>query len=422
MRKFSFFVLAAAAIAVGIIACRKGASDVADTTFNTGAAKEWYYGTFKKSALWSSSRLIGKKLPDWKNGIYKKIGNMELVEFPLITGKKLISVQPGTAIGIEAEKIAEASLNRVVFIKKPNGQIAVRELNYIPDPQYLQQHGFDVSDASLVKGGGNFTGRVIVKDWTGMKLGLLLMQDGSIVKRGKMKSKAAQSSISARTENCTTFEVCEYEQVCTEYYSGDVLIEETCDPWTATGNCWLEEYCEDAPCTGTETECACSTFNICEDDGGGGGGGDEEECNVPSASEAMAGGAPVSESVEEGADPAVTTGGVTTRIWRGKWKFYTGHWTFYTWHYISWDEGTHKLDGTTWKWETLVHKAESTVGSSPFTTTLTMTNTVATIATNKLSAEMNLYYEVKMCIECVGVPMGCSSKNENSSHLWPAGN
>ena len=50
----------------------------------TAFVKNWYYETFKKTAEWLSSAEHGKKLPDWKHGEYKKIGGMEIVEFPLI--------------------------------------------------------------------------------------------------------------------------------------------------------------------------------------------------------------------------------------------------------------------------------------------------------------------------------------------------
>ena len=56
------------------------------------AAKEWYYSSFKKSAEWKQSPLHGKKLPDWGRSSYKKIGNMEIVEFPLVSALKTVLI------------------------------------------------------------------------------------------------------------------------------------------------------------------------------------------------------------------------------------------------------------------------------------------------------------------------------------------
>jgi len=131
--------------AISFVSCQKGIEKPASDEFNVAAAKEWYYGTFKKSPEWKNSPLHGKKLPDWKKGFYRKVGNIEMVEFPLVKIKTSISVSSNAQLtNAQKQRIAEASLSRIVFIKKDD-KVLIREIDYIPDWEYLQNKGFDIS-------------------------------------------------------------------------------------------------------------------------------------------------------------------------------------------------------------------------------------------------------------------------------------
>ncbi|MBA3674704.1 MAG: hypothetical protein H0W75_07065, partial [Chitinophagaceae bacterium] len=157
--KLLLFLFSFSAIVIFIItfnSCKKVALDEVftpefDKTFNTAAAKEWYYGTFKKSAEWASYYSIKSgttanngaiastekaakpnelKLPDWKHGVYRKVGNMEVMEFPLHKAHRSISIPNKSLTEGEKKKIAAASLTRIVFIKRGEN-IYVREIDYI---------------------------------------------------------------------------------------------------------------------------------------------------------------------------------------------------------------------------------------------------------------------------------------------------
>jgi len=146
---FQAFLLLAILIGT-IVACKKGFDEPKDEIlridkFNPAAVKEWWYGTFVKSAEWTSyysgqknNKLVNSKVrdksPDWNHGTYRKVGNMEIVEFPLIKGVASLLLPLNSKLTASNRKrIAEASLTRIAFIKKGDGNIIVREIDYIPD-------------------------------------------------------------------------------------------------------------------------------------------------------------------------------------------------------------------------------------------------------------------------------------------------
>ena len=136
-----------------IVACRKSFDpstsnsdpQVITVEFNAMAAKEWFYGSFKKSTEYASyysakttetARYSSKpsgKLPDWTRSTYRKVGRIEIVEFPLIKAKTTMSVPTAGLSKQDVKRIAEASLTRLAIIKNPNGKILVREIYYIPE-------------------------------------------------------------------------------------------------------------------------------------------------------------------------------------------------------------------------------------------------------------------------------------------------
>lgn len=72
--------------------------------FSAEVAKEWYYGKFKKTTEWASSSLKGKKLPDWQHGYYRKVGDMEIMEFPLFKETTTISLSYIGSLSIADKK------------------------------------------------------------------------------------------------------------------------------------------------------------------------------------------------------------------------------------------------------------------------------------------------------------------------------
>ena len=81
--------------------------------FNAATAKLWYYKYFENSIEAKTTANIGKKIPVWKNEIYHKVGNFEVIEFPLIKDKKQISLPSELSIA-DKRRVAGASLSKVM--------------------------------------------------------------------------------------------------------------------------------------------------------------------------------------------------------------------------------------------------------------------------------------------------------------------
>ena len=120
------FILKLTLLLFILASCKKekDSSDTSDNTkllekFDASFVKEWYYSVFKKSNEWKGSG--GKQLPYWPKGIYKKVGNLEIVEFPLMKKSKDISIPADGLEDYNKIRIAEASLQRIAFIRDKRG-------------------------------------------------------------------------------------------------------------------------------------------------------------------------------------------------------------------------------------------------------------------------------------------------------------
>jgi|GEM_PF-1235517 len=277
---FLFFGLLS--LTVAFIACRKNFTESTVDTFSQSEAKEWYYGTFKKSPEWQQSTEKGKKLPDWKNGTYRRVGNMEIVEFPLMKERKSFAIPSASKLSSsEKRKITDGSLSRIVFIRAANGEMVVREIDYIPEMNFLELKGYDISDLSVGTKENKFSGRIITKKWDGTILSIRKSENGKITKTGIRKSNSTQkgnslsTTTTSNTSGCEMVEICEYERYCEEVHVGDAWVPTgECTPWESTGNCWVEEYCGPGECDyGSSESCECQLYGMgCE---GGGGGGED---------------------------------------------------------------------------------------------------------------------------------------------------
>lgn len=95
MKKFFLGLIVVITGSAVVISCQKQTLDAGDDiskVFNAKAAKEWYYDTFKKSPEWQTSTEKEKKLPDWGKPLITKVGNNEVVEFPLIESTSSYSI------------------------------------------------------------------------------------------------------------------------------------------------------------------------------------------------------------------------------------------------------------------------------------------------------------------------------------------
>jgi hypothetical protein len=250
-----------------------------DTSFSPDDAKEWYYSNFKKSEHFKvSSKKNGDKLPDWKRGAYRKIGDFEIIEFPLMKNKKTFPLAKNNSLSdADKRRILNASLARVVFIKNGNNKIELRELYYIPEYKYLQSKGFDISGVDLSKERNDFTGTLIIKTWDSQVLSKRILSNGKIIKTYNFKksSIANKSSLASKINDCV--------MVTDQYWVAQCDIEQQGDVWVYTGTCgdWILEWesapyevCEAGPGNGCEDSsdpnCQCDMYGLGCDDGGGG--------------------------------------------------------------------------------------------------------------------------------------------------------
>ncbi|MBK8519389.1 MAG: hypothetical protein WAT20_05860 [Ferruginibacter sp.] len=259
------FVFASAIILIAI-SCKKMLSNedqpASGKTFNTAFVKNWYYGTFIKTAEWSAAAEKDKQLPDWKNGVITTIDKLDAVVYPFIKGKHTFSLPGANALtDPQGKRIAAASLSTIAFIKTADNKIAVREIDYIPDWQYLQRKQFDMGDMKGVNGKSDFSGMVITKDWAGKILSLHTQVEGKTVKYGRIvkEKKSGNTKNGDNTSSlgeCTYTTFCLWQQDCVLIIHGDGMIENECGAWYIV-ECWEVENCPDPPPGG----------------GGGGGGG-----------------------------------------------------------------------------------------------------------------------------------------------------
>lgn len=339
------------------IACQKGISS--GESFDVNSVKEWYYSTFRKSPeyLTYDSRTFGKKSPDWRNGKHHKIGGKEIIEFPLIKIKNSVILPSDNELH-ENKKIAAASLSRIIFVKDNLEKIIVREINYIPDWQYLQSKAFDISQNNISRLDENFSGFVIVKNWDGSEYSRKELINGKVMRSGFVrKADIGNSNKNNRTNTCFLITAYEFVQICTEWWVGDVLIGEDCEDWEPTGNSWEVTMCEEdnggCGATMSSEECMCYLLGICGD---GGGGEDPEECN--NALTDLVG------SIQDASGPTEVTlelDGQEIRKKDYKWKLAQGGFNTGLAFY-SHETGTHKKVNGQWRWDALEHKGISRTG------------------------------------------------------------
>ena len=223
--------------------------------------KNWYYGTFVKTPEWAVAAKKDKQLPDWKNGVITTIDKQAAVVYPFIKGQHAFLL-PGDKSLTESQckRIADASLSKIAFIKTADNKITVREIDYIPDWQYLQNKKFNIGEMKGGNGISDFSGRVITRDWAGNILSIQIQVDGKTVKIGRRVNEKEAKSTSkggdntSSLEGCTYTTLCLWQQDCVITIYGDGMITNECGEWYIV-ECWEVENCPDPP------------------PGGGGGGG-----------------------------------------------------------------------------------------------------------------------------------------------------
>ena len=346
----------------------------------------------------------GKKLPDWKNGKYKKLGNFEVIEFPL-TREKTSLILPDNAGLREQDKkrVAEASLSRIVFVKNGTGHIIVREATYIPDPDYLARHQYDISSNSFGNVDKDFSGTIQVTKWNSTEISRSVLKEGKVEKRIRVKAinPNSQSAITGRTA-CNGILVTEWFRDCEVHLYGDMMVKEECGEWMPTGNEWCYEEEEQAPCTDPGSpQCACQEFGICEEVGEN----PQENC---SSSQAALEGSVVNEPVSN----STTEETQTTRVKNYAWTIYRQN--LGLWSFRSHEKGVHVKVNDEWRWQSLTHESISReglmIGGSVSCTLNSATPYVALYW-----ASMELDFNIAASIICGGSPFATAEDYKNGT-------
>ncbi|HEY0066410.1 MAG TPA: hypothetical protein VGB46_03580 [Flavisolibacter sp.] len=236
--------------------------------FTVPAVRQWYFQVFEKSQEWETAWAKGKKYPQWSKGTYQRIGNLEIWEFPLIKEKTKFLVRKDNSVTVaETRKIVDASFSRVLFIRNSAREIVVREVDYIPEWQYLKNQNFDVSMSGYGKAGDDFTGTLVVKDWNESVVSMRVLKNGKITgylsKPGTTYRNNANSSARTNAIECHAVQYCMWYEDCKVV--GDQMTDDCGEPYMDPNDCFYQEEC-----TGEEDD-PCVLYGACGDEGGGDG-------------------------------------------------------------------------------------------------------------------------------------------------------
>jgi hypothetical protein len=291
--------------------------------FSVADAKEWWFGTFKKSgdynyldpnSLYTPKLELGNnnwgiKDPSWLNAKAYSIGQIKVVELPLIYRKGVVIIPDGNPLSnADFVRTANSIVSKCLIIRLADGKIVVRVLQITPSFKHAKQKGFDVSENSSSFIQSDFDGYYMVRNWNesqvknwriqnGKKLGGFLFQKQTHSPRSQAVNIGGVGShdsvgfdampqpwwvaLNNAINNQGGFE-------CTSYStSGDQpQLPANCVTWTSTSgggsnNIDLPEINLDDPntfgdCAGAVNyeECFCQTYGLGCGGGNGGYGSD----------------------------------------------------------------------------------------------------------------------------------------------------
>lgn len=401
----------------------KNSDTLENSEYNPTFVKEWYYGKFKKSQQWKTSDLKGRKLPDWKHAVAGKIKDYNVIEFPLKKAVKSfsISTRDGSKTLTNAEKIrlAEASISKILFIMKPDGSIIVREIDYIPEWNYLQKMNYDISNTSILKKTNDFTGKIEIKEWSGKKVSESKYISGKRISTGLPQKLQPNNSVITE-ENCVR---CIYERVCEIFQSGDVIFEE-CGPW-------IEVSCESVPCDNDPGvgDDPCILFGDCGDPDP-----DPVECAERTCEEADN---MISSITSQDISDISYTGspetqpdnnGVIRKNKNSKWGFFKLNFVGnYSVTYSAFFHGViyRNASSNIWKWEEIGYQNTTRAGMLPPCVDIDseVTCSIPMIAENGLKATVEaggLSWDFEVEIACLGGLRvnSYTSSNTLAQHFW----
>lgn len=138
----------------------------------------------------------------------------------------------------------------------------VREVNYVPDWQYLQKQQFDISKTFYGKGADDFTGTMIVKDWNENLLTMYVLSNGKITRNISTKRTGSnnQNQLTTSTGDCTWMEYCMWYEDCVVV--GDMWTNDCGMPYEDPTDCFMQQNC-----SGDGGD-PCIIYGICTGSGG----------------------------------------------------------------------------------------------------------------------------------------------------------
>jgi hypothetical protein len=149
--------------------------------FSVSEAKEWWYGTFRKSdaylAMDTTSPFYPKpksfsakehsiKQPSWQRAKQYSYGRTIVIEFPLVyRAAKMLFFNKDRLTNVQLTKLMQATLMKGVILHKPNGSNIVYTVSVIPDWEYAQSHHFDISSFDFQNPDSSFSGWILTRTW-----------------------------------------------------------------------------------------------------------------------------------------------------------------------------------------------------------------------------------------------------------------
>ena len=282
---FSFLSL----VLIVINSCKKQTYNSVDNIFNISASKEWWYGSFRKSTAYSQidySSIYApsvldvasakKKYPSWKRAVEYISGELQIIEMPLVYNKRIV-IFPGSSLlsTDDKKRIAESSLHRLLLIKKPNNTVSIRTITLIPSLYYARSKNFDISNNSLKEPDPNFSGWLVVRNWSEKVIGLWQIENGRRVR--KYINKKIDPNQQSRNATVECFQepyiegvvgMCVGTTVTGDEPSGN----EECNEWVITISIGSQLVCEPSneesgdpleDCFGmSDMECACAIAGL----------------------------------------------------------------------------------------------------------------------------------------------------------------
>lgn len=324
-----------------LFSCRKFDAfknkEAPEEVFSVAAAKEWFYGKFKKSASYydddaasifsmqtatiTARRQPYKKYPFWNEAVAYANGTMFVVEAPLfIEANTLLLPGMQSATPAERKRVAAATLHKVVFVQTGTQQTDVRIISIIPTLRYLQSHSYDISNNTARSVAADFEGFYVVRGWNNRVYRFLEVQQGKILRSVNFLAAGNNGGVQRKTDAapesnvqnssgmcgewvwvpnlqrvCVSTGVCKDdvpcpEPPCEEWVEIDKgTLEFQVDPDCAGGGGGTGDPFGDCLLSGTDyNTCLCTLWGICDGGGGGGGNGDPLNDGDPCAEAQLA--------------------------------------------------------------------------------------------------------------------------------------